>query len=452
MTGKDRSGSSTHAKRTGRSWFGPLWLQVLVAICLGALVGTLYPHGAASLKPLGDGFIRLISMSLAPIIFLSVVLGIAHMGDLKEVGRVGIKALLYFEVVSTIALLLGLVAVNVLHPGSGMNVNASALNAEPIAGYSASAQNHPGAVDFILNIIPSSIVGAFTGGNMLQVILVGVLFGLAFSQFRETARPLVELLDLLLRGMFCIVGFIMKLAPIGAFGAMAYSVGQYGLGSLKQLAQFTAEVWIVAAVFVVLVLGLIARVARFSLYRLLGYLREELLVTFGTSSSEAVLAPLMRKLEQLGCDKAIVGMVMPAGYTFNADGTAIYLSMGAIFIAQATGTQLSLRDQVVVMLVLMLTSKGSAGVAGAGFVTLAATLVTMPQIPVAGLVLLLGVERLINAARALVNVIGNCVATIVVSKWEKAFNADLAAQILGGSTTAAVANDLGDSGSGKNSH
>jgi Na+/H+-dicarboxylate symporter len=448
MTEKDRGNPSIPATKTGRSWLGPLWLQVLVAIALGALVGTLYPQGAASLKPLGDGFIRLISMTLAPIIFLSVVLGIAHMGDLKEVGRVGIKALVYFEVVSSIALLLGLVAVNVLRPGSGMNVNASALNVQPIAGYSAAAQNHPGAVDFVLNIIPSSIVGAFTGGNMLQVILVGVLFGLAFSQFRETARPLVELLDLLLRGMFGIVSFIMKLAPVGAFGAMAYSVGQYGLGSLRQLAQFTAEVWIVAAVFVVVVLGLIARVAGFSLYRLLGYLREELLVTFGTSSSEAVLAPLMRKLEQLGCDKAIVGMVIPAGYTFNADGTAIYLSMGAIFIAQATGTHLTLRDQIVVMLVLMLTSKGSAGVAGAGFVTLAATLATMPQIPVAGLVLLLGVERLINAARALVNVIGNSVATIVVSKWEKAFDANLAARILGGSRVSAAANNPGKPGAG----
>jgi Na+/H+-dicarboxylate symporter len=446
MTGENLRHSSTPAKRNRRSRLGPLWLQVLVAIALGALVGTLYPHGAASLKPLGDGFIRLISMTLAPIIFLSVVLGIAHMGDLKEVGRVGIKALVYFEVVSSIALLLGLVAVNVLKPGSGMNVNASALNAQPIAGYSAAAQNHPGAVDFLLNIIPSSIVGAFTGGNMLQVILVGVLFGLAFSQFRESARPLVELLDLLLRGMFGIVIFIMKLAPIGAFGAMAYSVGQYGLGSLKQLAQFTAEVWIVATVFVVVVLGLIARVAGFNLYRLLGYLREELLITFGTSSSEAVLAPLMRKLEQMGCDQAIVGMVMPAGYTFNADGTAIYLSMGAIFIAQATGTHLSLRDQVVVMLVLMLTSKGSAGVAGAGFVTLAATLATMPQIPVAGLVLLLGVERLINAARALVNVIGNSVATIVVSKWENAFDADLAAITLNGSAPPAGARNSSESG------
>jgi aerobic C4-dicarboxylate transport protein len=413
------------------SWLGPLWLQVMVAIGLGALVGAFDPHQAAALKPLGDGFIRLIGMTLAPVVFLSVVLGIARMGDLKEVGRVGVKALLYFEVLSTIALVLGLVAVNLLHPGSGMNVNPSGLNVQPISGYATAAQQH-GAVDFLLNIIPSSMVGAFTGGNMLQVILVGVLFGVALSQFRETARPLLELLDLILRGVFGVVGLIMTLAPIGAFGAMAYSVGQYGLGSLAQLAQFTAEVWIVAIVFVVVVLGAVARVARFSLYRLIRYIREELLITFGTSSSEAVLAPLMIKLEKLGCDKTVVGMVMPAGYTFNADGTAIYLSMGAIFIAQATNSHLTLRDQIVVLLVLMLTSKGSAGVAGAGFVTLAATLAAMPQIPASGLVLLLGVERLVNAARALVNVIGNSVATIVVSRWENAFDADCAAQVLNG--------------------
>ena len=414
----------------GRSWLGPLWLQVFVAIALGALVGSLSPHAAASLKPLGDGFIRLISMTLAPIIFLSVVVGIAHMGDLKEVGRVGVKALIYFEVVSSFALLLGLIAVNLLHPGSGMSVNPSSLNAQAVSSYTVAAQNHTSAVDFVLNIIPSSLLGAFTGGNMLQVILVGILFGLALSQFHDAARSLLELLELLLRAMFGIVGFIMTLAPLGAFGAMAYSVGQYGLGSLRQLALFTIEVWVVAAVFVVVVLGFIAQLARFSLYRLLAYLREEILITFGTSSSEAVLAPLMRKLERLGCDKAIVGMVMPAGYTFNADGTAIYLSMGAIFIAQATGAHLTLRDQVMVLLVLMLTSKGSAGVAGAGFVTLAATLATMPQIPAAGLVLLLGVERLVNAARAIVNVIGNSVATIVVSRWEHAFDAEQAAKLL----------------------
>ncbi len=413
-----------------RALLGPLWLQVTVAVILGASVGALFPHAAAHLKPLGDGFIRLISMTLAPIIFLSVVLGIAGMGNLHEVGRVGVKALIYFEVLSTVALGLGLLAVDVLHPGSGMNVQPAALNAQAVSGYAAAAHHQPGVVEFLLNMIPSSMLGAFSGGNMLQVILIGLLFGFALSQFRATARPLIEILELVLKAMFGIVNLIMMLAPIGAFGAMAYSVGQFGLASLEQLAQFTVEVWVVALLFVVVGLGAIARFARFSLFQLLRYLREELLITFGTSSTEAVLAPLMIKLERLGCDKTVVGLVLPAGYTFNADGTAIYLSMGAIFIAQATNTHLTLRDQIVVLLVLMLTSKGSAGVAGAGFVTLAATLATMPQIPVAGLVLLLGVERLVNAARALVNVVGNSVATIVVARWEKAFDAECAQRVL----------------------
>jgi len=421
-------GDSRTRKRA--SPLGPLWLQVLIAIALGAAVGSIFPHAAGKLKPLGDGFIRLISMTLGPIIFSSVVLGIARMGDLKEAGRVGIKALLYFEAVSSISLLLGLVAIDVLHPGIGLNINAGRLNAQAVSGYAVAARQHSGFMAFILNIIPVSMGGAFVSGNMLQIILVGVLFGLALSQFRAAAQPLIDLLDLILRVMFGIVGFIMWLAPIGAFEAMAYSVGQYGLGSLVQLAKFTGEVWLVSLVFVVVVLGLIAHFARFNLFRLLRYIAEELLITFGTSSSEAVLAPLMLKLEQLGCDKGVVGMVMPAGYTFNADGTSIYLSMGALFIAQATNTHLGLREQIVILLVLMLTSKGSAGVAGAGFVTLAATLSTMHQIPVAGLVLLLGVERLINAARAIVNVIGNSVATIVVARWERAFDAPRASTIL----------------------
>jgi aerobic C4-dicarboxylate transport protein len=266
--------SSPPLRRRRRFTLGPLWLQVMAAIGLGAAVGALYPHQAAALKPLGDGFIRLITMTLAPIVFLSVVLGIARMGDLKEVGRVGAKALIYFEVLSSIALLLGLVAVNLLHPGSGMNISPSALNGQTVAGYAAAAQQHRGAVDFLLNVIPTSIVGAFTGGNMLQVILIGVFFGMALSQFRAIARPLIEMLDLILRGMFGIVGLIMAFAPLGAFGAMAYSVGQYGLGSLAQLAQFTAEVWVVAILFVVVILGAVARLARFSLYRLLRYIAE----------------------------------------------------------------------------------------------------------------------------------------------------------------------------------
>jgi Na+/H+-dicarboxylate symporter len=417
-------------QRERRPLLGPLWLQVLVAIGLGAVMGSLFPHAADKLKPLGDGFIKLITMTLGPIVFCSVVLGIARMGDLKEVGRVGVKALLYFEVVSSISLLLGLIAVDVLRPGHGMNINPATLNSQAIAGYTATAQHHSSFVAFLLNIIPRSMAGAFTGGNMLQVILIGVLFGLALSRFRQAAQPLIDLLGLILRAMFTIVEFILVLAPLGAFGAMAYSVGQYGLGSLVEMGEFTGEVWLVALLFVVVVLGLIARMARFNLFKLLRYIGDELLITFGTSASEAVLAPLMLKLEQLGCEKGIVGMVMPAGYTFNADGTSIYLGMGAIFIAQATNTHLGLGQQIVILLVLMLMSKGSAGVASAGFVTLAAALSTMHQIPAAGLVLLLGVERLVNAARAIVNVIGNCVATIIVSRWEHAFDAERATSVL----------------------
>jgi aerobic C4-dicarboxylate transport protein len=412
-----------------RNLLGPLWLQVMVGILLGIAIGVLFPHAAITLKPLGDGFVKLIRMTLAPIIFATVVVGIAKMGDLREVGRVGAKALIYFEVVSTLALLLGLVAANVLEPGKGMNIDAATLDSSAISSYTASAKDL-GVVPFLLNIVPSSVGEAFVSGNVLQIILFGVLFGLALAQLRTATQPLVDMLDQVLKGMFGIVKFVMYLAPLAALGAMAYTVGQYGVASLLQLAKFTAEVWIVSILFVVIVLGIIARIAGFSLLRLLRYLSDELLITAGTSSSEAVLAPVMLKLQDLGCAEPIVGMVMPAGYTFNADGTAIYLSMGAIFIAQATNTHLSLRNQFVILLVLMLTSKGSAGVAGAGFVTLAATLAAMHQIPVAGLVLLLGVERLTNIARAVVNVIGSSVATIVVAKWEGAFDSERARLIL----------------------
>ena len=424
------AGGSVDQDRTSqrRPLLGPLWLQVMVGIVLGVAVGMLFPHAAVALKPLGDGFVKLIRMTLAPIIFATVVVGIARMGDMREVGRVGAKALIYFEVVSSLALLMGLVAVDVLKPGSGMNIDAATLDPTSIASYASTAQNAE-FVAFLLGIIPSSVGEPFVTGNILQIILLGVLFGLALTPIRAVAKPLVDLLDLLLKGMFGIVKLVMTLAPLAALGAMAYTVGQYGIASLRQLATFTAEVWIVSILFVAVVLGSIARVAGFSLTRLLLYLRDELLITAGTSSSEAVLAPVMLKLEQLGCAEPVVGMVMPAGYTFNADGTAIYLSMGAIFIAQATNTHLSLREQVTLMLVLMITSKGSAGVAGAGFVTLAATLASMHHIPVAGLVLLLGVERLTNIARAVVNVIGSSVATIVIAKWEHAFDGERASLI-----------------------
>jgi aerobic C4-dicarboxylate transport protein len=428
--------AETAVTTSRRSLSSPLWLWVLLGIVLGVAVGILFPHSGAALKPLGDGFVKLIRMTLAPIIFGSVVVGIAKMGDLREVGRVGAKALLYFEVVSTLSLLLGLLAVDVLQPGKGMNIDAATLDPTAISSYPSSAQ-HLGFVAFVLNIIPASAGEAFVSGNILQIILFAVLFGLALSQFRDRARPLVEMLDLFLQGMFGVVKFIMYLAPIGAFGAMAYTISQYGVASLIPLMKFTAELWAVSAFFVVIVLGGIAYFCGFSLLLLLRYIREEILITLGTSSSEAVLAPLMLKLEQLGCAEPVVGMVMPAGYTFNADGTAIYLGMGAIFIAQATNTHLSLSDQIVILFVLMLTSKGSAGVAGAGFVTLAATLASLHQVPVAGLVLLLGVERLTNAARAVVNIIGSCVATIVVAKWEKAFDTERAGPVLGNSTGSA---------------
>lgn len=408
-----------------RPLLGPLWLQVMIGIVLGVAIGVLFPQAAIALKPLGDAFVKLIRMTLAPIIFATVVVGIARMGDIREVGRVGAKALIYFEVVSTLALLIGLLAANLLHPGSGMNIDSSKLDPTSITTYTTIAQQ-VGVVPFLLSIIPSSIGDPFVTGNILQIILLGVLFGLALTPIGVTAKPLIDLLDLLLKGMFGIVRMVMYLAPIAALGAMAYTVGQYGVASLLQLARFTAEVWIVSILFVAIVLGSIAKVAGFSLIRLLVYIRDEILITAGTSSSEAVLAPLMLKLEQLGCAEPVVGMVMPAGYTFNADGTAIYLSMGAIFIAQATNTHLSLREQITLMVVLMITSKGSAGVAGAGFVTLAATLASTHHIPVTGLVLLLGVERLTNIARAVVNVIGSCVATIVIAKWEHAFDGEQA--------------------------
>jgi Na+/H+-dicarboxylate symporter len=401
----------------------PLWAQVVIGMGLGVAAGLLFPHAAISLKPLGDGFIKLVRMTLAPIVFATVVVGIARMGDLTEAGRVGAKALVYFEIVSTLALLFGLAAGDLLKPGRGMNIDAAKLDPAAVSSYAASAQ-HLGVAAFLLNIIPSSAAEPFVSGNMLQVVLLGVLFGVALAQFRKQAEPVVELIDLVLKGMFNVVKLVMYLAPLAALGAMAYTVGQYGMKSLLQLAWFTAEVWAVSIAFVVVVLGLICRAMGISLVQLLRFLGDEIVITAGTASSEVVLAPLMAKLQQLGCAEPVVGMVMPAGYAFNADGTAIYLSMGALFIAQATNTHLSLRNQVVMLLVLMLTSKGSAGVAGAGFIILAGTLASLHTIPMAGLVLLLGVERVTNIARAVVNVIGSSIATIVVAKWDGAFDAE----------------------------
>ena len=409
-----------------------LYFQVLVGVVLGIGVGLVKPEWGAALKPLGDAFIKLIKMLLAPIIFGTIVVGIARMGSIKEVGRVGIKALVYFEVVSTLALLIGLAVVNVLKPGAGMNIDVLTLDTKGLETYTTAAKSQ-GAIAFFMDIIPSSVADAFVKGNMLQIILFSVLFGIALAQVPSRTRPLVDFIDALLEGLFGIVRMVMKLAPLGAFGAMAFTVGKYGLKSLASLGQLMAAVYLTSFLFVVVVLGAIARLSHFSLWRLLKYLKDEIVVTFATCSTEAVLPRMMEKLERLGCSKPVVGMVLPAGYTFNADGTSIYLTMAAIFLAQATNTALSIWDQLLILGVLLFTSKGSAGVTGAGFVTLAATLASLDKIPVAGLALLLGVDRFINEARAVTNLIGNGVATIVVAKWEKAFDEQKARAVLEGS-------------------
>jgi DAACS family dicarboxylate/amino acid:cation (Na+ or H+) symporter/aerobic C4-dicarboxylate transport protein len=418
-------------KRKSASLFSHLYFQVILAVLLGILVGFLKPDLGASLKPIGDGFIKLIKMLLAPIIFGTIVVGIARMGDMKEVGRVGIKALVYFEIVSTIALVIGLAVVNVLKPGAGMNVDVATLDTKGLAAYTSAARSR-NAVDFFLNIIPSSVVDAFVTGNMLQVILFSVLFGLALARFADRGKTTVDLIDSVLRGLFGIVAMIMRLAPVGAFGAMAFTVGKYGLGSLASLGRLMVAVYITSLAFIVVVLGSVAWLSRVSFWKFLKYIKDEMVITFATCSTEAVLPQMMVKLEKLGCAKPVVGLVLPTGYAFNAAGTSIYLTMAAIFVAQATNTRLTLWDQIIVLGVLVLTSKGSAGVAGAGFVTLAATLASMDKIPVAGLALLLGVDRFINEARAVTNLIGNGIATIAVARWENAFDEKQARAVLNG--------------------
>ena len=412
-----------------------LYVQVLIGIALGIVFGHFWPSLGADMKPLGDGFIKLIKMLLAPIIFITIVVGIARMGDIKEVGKVGAKALLYFEVLSSLALIVGLIVVNIIKPGVGMNVDPASLDTQSISAYTSAAQTqHAGAVDFIMNIIPKTVIGAFAEGNMLQILLFAVLFGLALSKIGARARPLIDTLEMFLEGMFGIVRMVMTLAPIGAFGAIAFTIGKYGVGSLASYGKLIVAVYGTCLLFVFLVLGIVTRICRISLLSYLRYIRAELLITFGTASTESVLPQMMRKLERGGCEKTVVGLVLPAGYTFNPDGTAIYLTIAAIFVAQATNTDLSLMQQLGILGVLMLTSKGSAGVAGAGFVTLAATLGSMHAIPVAGLVLLLGIDRFLNEARAITNLIGNGLATIAVAKWEGAFDEGAWREVTGDKT------------------
>ncbi len=393
-----------------------LYVQVLLAIAAGVLVGMLFPESATWLKPFGDGFIRLIKMMIAPIIFCTVVLGIAGMEDMKKVGKTGGLALLYFEAVSTFALVVGLVIINVVRPGDGMNVDVKSLNTEAIAAY-AEPGKLQSTTDFLLNVIPTSAVDSFAKGEILQVLLFSVLFGFALHKFGGKGSILFDLIERVSHVLFQIVGIVMKAAPVGAFGAMAFTVGAYGIGSLASLAKLMATFYATCLVFIFLVLGTIARFHGFSILKFIRYIKEELLIVLGTSSSEAALPRLIAKLENLGAGKSTVGLVVPTGYSFNLDGTAIYLTMAAVFIAQATNAHLNLTHQITLLVVLLLTSKGAAGVTGSGFIVLAATLSAVGTVPVAGLALILGIDRFMSEARALTNFIGNGVATLVVARW-----------------------------------
>jgi aerobic C4-dicarboxylate transport protein len=390
---------------------------------VGVLLGVFDPGLAAKMKPLGDGFIKLIKMIIAPVIFCTVVAGIAGMQDMKKVGRVGGKALLYFEVISTFALLIGLIVANTLKPGAGFNVDPATLDTHAIAEYTAKTKSLS-TVDFLINIIPNTFVDAFAKGDILQVLLIAILFGVALSMLGERGRPIYNFVNDLSHVIFGIVGIVMKVAPIGAFGAMAFTIGKYGLASLLPLGKLIGSFYLTCALFILIVLGLVARFTGFSILRFISYIKEELLIVLGTSSSESALPALMRKLEKLGCSKSVVGLVVPTGYSFNLDGTNIYMTMAALFVAQATNTELTLTQQLTILFVAMLTSKGASGITGAGFITLAATLAVVPTIPVAGMALILGIDKFMSECRALTNFIGNGVAAIVVSKWEHELDHD----------------------------
>lgn len=423
------SAETLAAPAASKSLLGQLWFQVLIGAILGILFGIVAPKAAADTAILAQGFVNLIRMVLAPVIFITVVVGIARMGNLREVGRVGVKAIIYFEVLSTISLVIGVLAAEIAKPGAGMHVDPHSLNADLVAGYAKSA-TQMSFEGFLLHMIPTSITEAFAQNNMLQIIVFAVLFGVVLAQIQQKVEPLLNILEQLMSALFGVVRVVMYLAPLAAFGGMAFTIGKYGLGSVIALGEFVICCYVASAIFVIVVLGIVARMVGIRLFALLRYLREELLITFSTSSSEAVLPQVMEKLEAIGCPRSIVGLVVPTGITFNADGTAIYLSLAALFIAQATGTPLTYSQELVILLVLMLTSKGSAGVAGAGFVTLAATLATMNTIPLAGIVLLLGVDRFVNPPRALINVIGNSLGTIVIALWEKDFDRSKAGDIV----------------------
>ena len=399
-----------------RPLYKSLYAQVLFAVAVGVLLGHFYPSVGADMKPLGDGFIKLIKMIIAPIIFCTVVVGIAGMEDMKKVGKTGGLALLYFEIVSTLALIVGLIIINVFQPGVGMNVDPASLDTKGIAAYTAPGKMQ-GTVDFLLNIIPTSVVDAFAKGEILQVLLFSVLFGFALHKFGGRGTLVFDFIEKLSHVLFDIVGIIMKAAPIGAFGAMAFTIGKYGVASLFSLGKLMGAYYLTCLLFIFVVLGIIARVHGFSVWKFVKYIKEELLIVLGTSSSESVLPRMMEKLENLGARKSVVGLVIPTGYSFNLDGTSIYLTMAAVFIAQATNTPMDLTQQLTLLAVLLLTSKGAAGITGSGFIVLAATLSAAGAVPVAGLALILGIDRFMSEARALTNLVGNGVATLIVAKW-----------------------------------
>jgi aerobic C4-dicarboxylate transport protein len=406
-----------------KPFYTHLYVQVLTAIVLGVLLGHFYPHLGEAMKPLGDLFIKLIKMLIAPIIFCTIVHGIASMEDMKKVGRVGLKALIYFEVLTSLALIVGLIVVNILQPGVGMNVDARTIDTKSIQVYTTKA-GQQGTVEFLMHIVPNTVVGAFAEGEILQVLLFAILFAFGLFMLGERARPVLAIIDIVSHALFGIVSIVMKAAPIGAFGAMAFTIGKYGVGTLLSLAQLMIAFYVTCLIFVLFVLGGVAWFAGFNILKFIRYIKEELLIVLGTSSSESVLPRMIAKLENLGCKQSVVGLVIPTGYSFNLDGTCIYLTMAAIFLAQATNTELTIWQQLGIIGVLLLTSKGAAGVTGSGFVVLAATLASVGTIPVASIALILGVDRFMSEARALTNLVGNGVATVVIAKWEDALDED----------------------------
>ena len=434
MTTVTPTAAALSSHQQGR-WYRHLYVQVLTAILLGVVLGHFYPSLGEAMKPLGDAFIKMIKMIIAPIIFCTVVHGIASMQDMRKVGRVGLKALIYFEGVTTLALIIGLIVANTLQPGAGMNVDPTTIDTKSIQGYVAKSKEQS-TLQFLMDIIPNTVVGAFAQGEILQVLFFAILFAFGLQALGQRGQALLGVIDQASHALFGVVGIIMKVAPLGAFGAMAFTIGKYGLATLVSLAHLMLAFYVTCLIFIVGVLGFFAMLAGANIFKFIRYIKEELLIVLGTSSSESVLPRMIAKLENLGCEKSVVGLVIPTGYSFNLDGTCIYLTMAALFLAQATNTDLSLAQQLGIIGILLLTSKGAAGVTGSGFIVLAATLSSVGTIPVAGIALILGVDRFMSEARALTNLIGNGVATLVVSRWEGALDNDRMRRLLDSETDA----------------